>query len=86
MFAPKAALNLQRIAGGTAEGIPFVPNCGMKGLFLFTDNPLGGKHMKQQLESIRQQALTSLQNAQTPAELEDLRVQYLGKRASSPPF
>ena len=36
--------------------------------------------MKQQLESIRQQALTSLQNAQTPAELEDLRVKWLGKK------
>jgi len=36
--------------------------------------------MKQQLESIRQQALTSLENAQTPAELEELRVKWLGKK------
>ena len=36
--------------------------------------------MKQQLEAIRQQALLDLQNAQTPAALEDLRVKLLGKK------
>ena len=36
--------------------------------------------MKQQLENIRQAALASLQAAQTPAELEDLRVKWLGKK------
>ena len=36
--------------------------------------------MKQQLENIRQQALASLDAAQTPAELEELRVKWLGKK------
>ena len=36
--------------------------------------------MKQQLENIRQQALASLDAAASPAELEDLRVKWLGKK------
>ena len=36
--------------------------------------------MKQQLESIRQKALAALEEAATPAELEDLRVKLLGKK------
>ena len=36
--------------------------------------------MKQQLESIRQKALAALEEAATPAELEDLRVRLLGKK------
>ena len=36
--------------------------------------------MKQQLELIRQQALTALENADTPAALEELRVKFLGKK------
>ena len=36
--------------------------------------------MKEQLEIIRQQALASLDAAQTPAELEELRVKVLGKK------
>ena len=36
--------------------------------------------MKQQLESIRQQALSSLNAAATPAELDELRVKWLGKK------
>ena len=36
--------------------------------------------MKQQLESIRQQALSSLSAATTPAELDELRVKWLGKK------
>ena len=36
--------------------------------------------MKQQLESIRQQALAALEAADTPAALEDLRVKVLGKK------
>ncbi len=36
--------------------------------------------MKQQLETIRQQALASLDAATTPAELEELRVKWLGKK------
>ena len=36
--------------------------------------------MKQQLENIRLQALAELEKAGTPAELEELRVQYLGKK------
>jgi len=36
--------------------------------------------MKQQLENIRAQAMTALDAAQTPAALEELRVQFLGKK------
>ena len=36
--------------------------------------------MKQQLESIRQQALAELDAAATPAQLEELRVKWLGKK------
>ncbi len=36
--------------------------------------------MKQQLENIRAQAMSALDAAQTPAALEELRVQYLGKK------
>ncbi|MBQ3251794.1 MAG: phenylalanine--tRNA ligase subunit alpha [Oscillospiraceae bacterium] len=36
--------------------------------------------MKQQLELIRQQAMADLENAATPAELEELRVKILGKK------
>ncbi len=36
--------------------------------------------MKQQLENIRAQAMAALAAAETPAALEELRVQYLGKK------
>ena len=36
--------------------------------------------MKQQLELLRQQAVTALEAANTPAQLEDLRVKVLGKK------
>ena len=36
--------------------------------------------MKQQLEAIRQQALAALEEAATPAALEELRVKLLGKK------
>ncbi len=36
--------------------------------------------MKQQLEKIRSAAISALENAQSPAALEELRVQYLGKK------
>ena len=36
--------------------------------------------MKQQLENIRRQALASLEEASTPAALEELRVKWLGKK------
>ena len=36
--------------------------------------------MKQQLENIRAQALASLNDATTPADLEELRVKWLGKK------
>ena len=36
--------------------------------------------MKQQLENIRQQALASMEAAETPAALEELRVKWLGKK------
>jgi len=36
--------------------------------------------MKQQLENIRAQALASLNDAATPADLEELRVKWLGKK------
>ena len=36
--------------------------------------------MKEQLELIKQNALTALDNAATPAALEELRVKLLGKK------
>ena len=36
--------------------------------------------MKQQLESIRSQAMAALEEASTPAALEELRVKLLGKK------
>ena len=36
--------------------------------------------MKEQLELIRQQAMTDLDQATTPAQLEELRVRLLGKK------
>jgi len=36
--------------------------------------------MKQTLENIRVQALASLEEATTPAALEELRVKWLGKK------
>ena len=36
--------------------------------------------MKEQLELIQKQAITALDNVSTPAELEELRVRYLGKK------
>ena len=36
--------------------------------------------MKEQLAQIKQQAMEALQQAQTPAQLEDLRVRFLGKK------
>ena len=36
--------------------------------------------MKEQLEQLKVQALTALQQAITPADLEELRVRYLGKK------
>ncbi len=36
--------------------------------------------MKEQLESIRQRAFTALEEASTPAALEELRVKMLGKK------
>ena len=36
--------------------------------------------MKQQLENIRLQAISSLDAANSPAELEELRVKWLGKK------
>jgi hypothetical protein len=61
---------------------PFVPSVGMEGYFFILNYLLGGANMKQQLENIRLQALTSLDAATSPVELEELRVKWLGKRAS----
>ena len=36
--------------------------------------------MKNQLEQIKQQAIASLNEASTPADLEELRVRILGKK------
>ena len=36
--------------------------------------------MKEQLESIRLKAITALEDAETPAALEELRVKLLGKK------
>ena len=38
--------------------------------------------MKEQLELIKQAALEALEAAQTPADLEEIRVKYLGKKAN----
>ena len=38
--------------------------------------------MKEQLRQIKENALSALQSASTPAELEELRVQYLGKKGA----
>ena len=66
-----------RIAGGTAEEV-LRPDYGMGTIFIF----LFGRSnsMKQQLELIRQHAMADLDAAQTPAELEDLRIKILGKK------
>ena len=77
--APEAAPD-RRIAGGTAEGMPFVPIVGGKVIFLYSYRKGETYEMKEQLEIIRQQALASLEAAQTPAELEELRVKVLGKK------
>ena len=42
----------------------------------------GRNSMKEQLELIRQQAMTELENATTPAQLEELRVRFLGKKGA----
>ena len=42
--------------------------------------------MKEQLAKIRSEALAAFGQAQSAAELDSLRVQYLGKMVSSPPF
>ena len=78
VFALKSCAYYKRIAGGTAEGMPFVPIVGWEVYFLY--NPSGGKNMKQQLENIRVQALAALDAAETPAALEELRVSLLGKK------
>ena len=36
--------------------------------------------MKEQLATIRAQALAALAEAQSPAQLDELRVKYLGKK------
>ena len=36
--------------------------------------------MKEQLQQLKLKALSALQEAKTPADLEELRVQYLGKK------
>ena len=36
--------------------------------------------MKEQLNNIKQQAISALEAATTPAELEELRVRFLGKK------
>ena len=64
-------------SGGTAED-----NClssrnnREERLFSF----FGGYSMKEQLERIKQDALTALANAKETADLETLRVKYLGKK------
>ena len=71
-------------AGGTAEGLPFVPGFGMEGFFIFViaagTAGLGGINMKEQLEQIKVNALASLEAAANPAALEELRVKLLGKK------
>ena len=42
--------------------------------------------MKEQLAKIRSEALSAMENAQSAAELDGLRVQYWARRGSSLPF
>ena len=54
----------------------------MEGIF-YTQNHLsllGGSIRKEQLESVRLKAMTALEDAETPAALEELRVKLLGKK------
>ena len=57
--------------------MPFVPFVGMRGFFIFT---IGERKMKEQLEKIKQEALAALAETQDAAELDSLRVKYLGKK------
>ena len=53
-------------------GLSFVPNVGRRHYFLYTVGR--SNFLKQQLELIKQQALSALDEATTPASLEELRV------------
>ncbi len=67
-----------RIAGGTAE-VFLRPDCGMGDYFLYNYRK-EIIDMKGQLEQIKQQAMEALNAATTPAQLEELRVRFLGKK------
>ena len=77
VFAP-CKLRYMANAGGTAE-VSFVPNWD-EGFFCIFFCLEGEQFMKAQLEAIKLQAMTDLDNATTPAALEDLRVKLLGKK------
>ncbi len=71
-------LRLWRNAGGTAEDF-LRPDYGMEDYFLYNYRK-EIIDMKGQLEQIKQQATELLNAATTPAELEELRVRFLGKK------
>jgi len=63
-------------------GKSFVPIVGMMGCF-FVNFPVekeGDIRMKNQLEQIRLAAIAALDEADSPAALDELRVRYLGKK------
>lgn len=64
-------------AGGTAE-VSLRPELGWRFIFYY---PVRRRNtMKQQMEQIRQQAINALDAVCTPAELEELRIRFLGKK------
>jgi phenylalanyl-tRNA synthetase alpha chain len=62
--------------GGTAEVRAFVPERGEARFFYLK----GGRAVKDQIEELRQKALSRLDEAKTTVELEELRVKILGKK------
>ena len=72
--------------GGTAEGFAFRPNSWDGGYFFvpklikFLIFLIRSMTMKAQLEAIRSAALEAIAGTGARAELEAVRVQYLGKK------
>ena len=67
---------VRRIAGGTAEEF-LRPDSGMGEYFYYRKEFFV---MKQQLEQIKAQAITALNDVTTPSALDELRVRFLGKK------
>ena len=91
-YPGQSARALRGNSGGTAEGEPFVPVLGTEGFFVVQTPRSRGRNarpltsmqrsftMKEQLETIRAQALAAFAAAPDRAALEELRVKYLGKK------